>query len=504
MTRTLLRAFPIALVAVWFGAFPVLAHTAFEASDPMEGAVLPEPVDRIEVVFTGEAEPAGDGFVVLDGSGQVRRPDRVSSVDDLTWVLEFDRPLAEGTAGVRWSVAAPDAHPIDGSFAFTIAGSAPAAVSGPVPSTPAPVPETSASANTATAAVDLAAFLDDSGRHAPWSGPFGTAARSLSLLGAIVAVGGIAFAAIVLRGSRSDIRSVLFWVRRAAVVLGIGAVLELVHQLAVVNGTWWTVWPPSTIVEVLSSSYGIAIMLRIAGAILMLRAHLDVLPAAQAPDPVMAVQAAVGVGAGPAPAPAARAAEGDEPYLHAGDQAWRLNGEVRAIWWGVVATLAAFLFDGHTVTEGSRVLTAAADVAHVAAGAVWAGGLVMLVHVVWLRHRRGGDVRALQLAVRFSVVAAAALVVAGGAGTVLAAIVLDSVSELWSTPWGRVLMAKVLVVAVAGAAGAYNHKVLIPHMMRRPADDPRTNAEFRRTVTIEGAAMGLVIVLTAVLVGAAS
>ena len=41
-------------------------------------------------------------------------------------------------------------------------------------------------------------------------------------------------------------------------------------------------------------------------------------------------------------------------------------------------------------------------------------------------------------------------------------------------------------------------------MMRRAPNDPEADAEFRRTVSVEGAAMLLVIVLTAILVGAAS
>ena len=128
----------------------------------------------------------------------------------------------------------------------------------------------------------------------------------------------------------------------------------------------------------------------------------------------------------------------------------------------------------------------------------------MLVHTIWRRHRRGDDSRALQLAVRFSVVAAIALVIAGAAGTLLAVTILDSVSELWSTPWGRLLIAKVVVVAVAAGSGAYNHKVLIPRMMGRSPNDPVADHEFRRAATVEGAALLLVIVLTAALVAAAS
>jgi putative copper export protein len=67
-----------------------------------------------------------------------------------------------------------------------------------------------------------------------------------------------------------------------------------------------------------------------------------------------------------------------------------------------------------------------------------------------------------------------------------------------------VLLGKVALVAAAAGAGAYNHKVLIPRMMRLSPNDPAADAEFRRTVTLEGGAMGSVILLTAVLVASAS
>lgn len=141
---------------------------------------------------------------------------------------------------------------------------------------------------------------------------------------------------------------------------------------------------------------------------------------------------------------------------------------------------------------------------HVAAGAIWAGGLVMLALVIWRRHRRGDDSRALQLAVRFSVVAALALVVAGVAGSVLAVIILNNVSDLWVTTWGQVLILKTMLVGVAGAAGLYNHRVLIPKMAVAEAGNGEAEVEFRRAVSIEGLVIASVVVTTAVLVAASS
>ena len=46
--------------------------------------------------------------------------------------------------------------------------------------------------------------------------------------------------------------------------------------------------------------------------------------------------------------------------------------------------------------------------------------------------------------------------------------------------------------------------MLIPRMLRRSPGDPATEAEFRRSILVECVAMGLVVLLTAVLVAAAS
>ena len=123
--------------------------------------------------------------------------------------------------------------------------------------------------------------------------------------------------------------------------------------------------------------------------------------------------------------------------------------------------------------------------------------------VLWRRHRHWREVRALQLALRFSVVATVALVVVGMAGVVLTVIVLDSPSELWATEWGRTLIVKTLFVGVAAPAGGYNHKVLIPELQDSP-DDPKLAHRFRMVITGEAAALGTALVATALLMGAAS
>jgi methionine-rich copper-binding protein CopC len=82
-------------------AVPAAAHTGFESSSPAQGESIDEPVGEIKIVFTGAAEPSGEGFVILDPTGAVREPASAVSVDSLTWTLTFSEPLAGGTTGVR-------------------------------------------------------------------------------------------------------------------------------------------------------------------------------------------------------------------------------------------------------------------------------------------------------------------------------------------------------------------------------------------------------------------
>ena len=104
---------------------------------------------------------------------------------------------------------------------------------------------------------------------------------------------------------------------------------------------------------------------------------------------------------------------------------------------------------------------------------------------------------------RFSVIATIALVAAGIAGTALSVLVIDSVSDLWGTPWGRLLALKVALVAVAAAGGAYNHRVIVPALDRHQADQATVD-RFRTVVTIEAVALLAVAVVTAFLIAASA
>ena len=515
---------------------PASAHTGFESSDPVDGSTVTAPIDEITITFSGAAVPTGEGFVVLDPSGTVRTPDAVGSDSgQQVWTLGFVPPLTDGAVGIRWTVQAPDAHPIMGGFSFTVAGSdvpnpddpdsagdaspatatAPAATrssddsgddsTGEIVSESVTAAGSDATGMSSEEAQDLHAFLQRSDQAVPYAASAGAFGRLLGFVGTMLGIGGLAFAHVVVRNHRRDLRSVLKAVRYAAAVVVIGTVVDLIAHVAVAGNGWTTVTAGSVGSATLST-FGLAIALRLAaGSLLFASARVVDHHRARIESVDPRRELALVGGSNHAVVGGSTSvfethgwiedttswSDSDDPPLS--------NPTLVA----VALLVASFTFDGHTATEGNWWVTAAVDMVHVVAGSIWAGGVAAFAVVLWRRSRRREPLGGLELALRFSTVAGAALAIAGLAGTILAVIILDSVSDLWATPWGRLLMAKTVAVAAAAALGTYNHLVVIPWMNAHPDDDARS-VRIRNTVTGEAVLLTAVIVLTAFLVGAAS
>jgi copper transport protein len=515
----------LSFMVVVLVTLPAAAHTGFESSEPADGERSDVPVTEIVLTFTGPADPVGEGFVVLDPGGVVRSPDRID-VDSggQVWTLAFDPPLAGGAVGVRWTVQAPDAHPIEGAFSFTVGN--PVVVT--TPTTP-PDAETSDPAIGPTpdelaetepeAAIDLDAFLAQGEASLPYADGVGVAGRLIGFVGTILTIGGLAFVATVVRDRRRDMRSVLRGVEVSALAIVIGTAVDVVAWLAAANGGWWgDVLDLGGFESVASSAFGVAVGLRAAAGALLFVAVRKIRRALAPMRSVSGQRELVMVGARAISSPASSpdvepgfVADRPPPGHSLPDQPRFAPENAVGPWWPatpltvglVIALLASFAFDGHTATEGNRWITGAVDMIHVLGASIWAGGVVALAVVLWRRHRRAERLNGLELALRFSTIAGAALVLAGIAGAGLSAIILDEVSQLWTTPWGRLLVAKTLAVAAAAAVGIYNHFIVIPWMSQHPNDDTRS-VRIRNTATAEAVLLVVAISLTAALVGGSS
>jgi copper transport protein len=116
---------------------------------------------------------------------------------------------------------------------------------------------------------------------------------------------------------------------------------------------------------------------------------------------------------------------------------------------------------GHQATEPNATwLAQAADWLHLVAASVWVGGLVSLAFLVWPLApslRRDAFLGFARLAI--ALVGAMVL-----AGAYLALQRLPEPSDLWETTYGRLLLVKLAIVAVALTWGAVHHLVVRPRL----------------------------------------
>jgi copper transport protein len=478
---------------------PAAAHVDLAASDPADGSVLDTPVDAVELIFTESAQPAGDGVLIItETDDQVAVT--VSQVDDTTIQITPVEPLASGRFAVGWTVQAGDAHPRSGAITFTVTAAAPASgdaetsttASGDTVTSPPISAEESSDAteddtNPPGVLPDSFASLTE-GPDTIGADWLGRIARGFGLGGALLGIGALIFAATVPVASGREAAYIGYRVRRGGLAVLVSLPLELIAQSALLNnGSFVDGASISSLATTLGGPFGWAMLLRTLGAAGLLWGtdvattsitSLEGLPShprhsRHTADTVVAARAQHRLDLTRSPLAVA----------------------------GAVALLVAFVFDGHTVIASPAWLVRITNVMHVAAGATWAGGVVMLAAILTRRHRSGVPARAGEMVLRFSAIASVALATVGIAGIILAWAILDSAGELFSTPWGRVLIAKLSAVGAAAAIGAYNHFAVIPRISE---DEEAASELIRRTSRTEGATLLAVVVLTAVLVGAAS
>ncbi len=157
-----------------------------------------------------------------------------------------------------------------------------------------------------------------------------------------------------------------------------------------------------------------------------------------------------------------------------------------------VAGLATWPLTGHAAAAPLAGVIVAADVVHMAAMAVWLGGLLTLS--VFLLRRTHPRVLGVLLPV-WSRWAALAVVWLVAGGVVQAVVQVGSVGALWRTDYGRLLVAKVAVLALTLTAAAYARR-----LVNRSQVPAAGAARLRRTVGVEVLATVAVLGISAVLV----
>jgi copper transport protein len=132
---------------------------------------------------------------------------------------------------------------------------------------------------------------------------------------------------------------------------------------------------------------------------------------------------------------------------------------------GCALAVAAPAFTGHTRAATPEALVVGMDVLHLAAGALWLGGLVSIA--LALGDLARGDAGAVVLG-RFSTWAAGLLAVLVVAGVLLAWRIAGSWDALLDSGYGALLLVKVLAALVAVAIAAWNRFSLMPRLRAAP------------------------------------
>lgn len=535
--RTAAVAASLAALLLLLVGSPAGAHGAMESSDPTAGAVIDDPVSEVTLVFSDQTEPVGDGFQVVESDGGIRNPNAWESADGRTFVLHFDPPITGGETGLQWTIRSADSHALNGSFSFTVDAEVPieaespdgsAATVGSDPESDLEVASGAASASESesesvaspptaagrptiesvpVAADPIPVVSDAELNGSPPVRALGLLGRLTATVGSLVAVGAVVFLVLVLRGTPGDGRLVLLIARRAALLVVAGTIAQSVATVAVRGGGWAATLSPVEWMEALSSRFGSAAGLLLIGAFgISSGSQFRREPIGhQSSEMIRADMTRVGVlAAGPRFSTVT-----NHPPLDNADEVgasltpllfrWHPTSASSGAVLGVVSLLAAAVVGGHTLGGPGAFMSAIVTLAHVVAGSVWVGGVVVLLSLLRRRLAAQRHVEAVDVAVRFSVLAAVSLVGVALAGMILTYSHVDSISQLWTTGWGRLVLGKLGLVAVAAALGAMNHFVVIPRLVTR-TDDVGLGTVLKRLISAEIVVLVTVLALTAQLV----
>ena len=173
--------------------------------------------------------------------------------------------------------------------------------------------------------------------------------------------------------------------------------------------------------------------------------------------------------------------------------------ERSALLWCAFAISVGFAsglsLSGHSAVEPNAWwLSQFADYVHLLAASLWAGGLVALALIVWPLAPALRRTAFLGFS-RLATVLVGVLVVAG---TYLSILRLPTVSDLWSSSYGRTLLIKLSIVCVALCWGALHHFVVRPRLERG-----ETPVGLRRSLLGESTIAVAVLLVAAILVNSA-
>ena len=190
------------------------------------------------------------------------------------------------------------------------------------------------------------------------------------------------------------------------------------------------------------------------------------------------------------------------------------NRSPRWWWWTAWGGIALCLLLSNTMSGHAAVASPAPvailnDLVHLASGAVWFTGIVVLALVLPEAWRVGASGRRLEVlapaVARFGTVAAVAIAILAATGTLNSFLHIGHLADMVTTGYGRTLSLKILLFLAVLALGAANHFVLRARLSKELAegDSLASARQFRKTIAAE-LMLGLALMgITGLLVGLA-
>jgi copper transport protein len=439
-------------MTVWlWTAAAAQAHAVLIASRPATNAILAEAPTELLLEFSESIVLPFSSVTLIDQSG------RPSTVGDLrphnpqnsAIILDLP-PLSEGVYLVNWrALSAVDGHTTTGSFAFGVGVEQLTAVAG------------------ATLASQTNIY------------PLSIAARWLNLLGLTLLLGAVGFQLLVWRPIiksvelEADERVLDQKLARQQIRLAQTGLLLILGGLIILfvsQSRQIALWQPANLLIWFGSRFGTMWLLRLAlaGAALWGFYHWQKLATdGRSPAAVWWLAAVLGLGL--------------------------------AITTALVSHSAALL-----VNQATAVAT---DLVHLLAATIWAGGLLYLLLALWQSRSLQADARAwlnYSLIFQFSLPAALSAGLLLLSGSYLAWLHVGSWYGLFGTLYGRILLAKLLLVVPILGLAAVNLLVIKPRLDAALDDVPAVDhrplyGRFRRLVAAEGTLMLLVLLAAGLL-----
>jgi copper transport protein len=419
------------LASAWLllACAPALAHANLVEASPPQGGEVSKPPERVELRFTEPVDAEFDPVVVRNGDG-VRVDKGEANVDpeDARVVLADLKKLPEGSYTVKWRVTSIDGHVVEGRYDFAVAAVGEDQSSGDTEKNEENTSQDAGAhsrhhAGHDDGGVGESASLDQEDTvPEPSAGRAAEVSHGLALAATAFLAGLAPFAVFVwLPASRQagDGRGAIrpFGVLACGLLLAlaVAGVGELSSYAVRASGQ-----PLST------QLFSQTLLDSRVGAVWLVRLGLALLVSA-------AITAAAGSG-----------------------RTWP--------WWAATGTSAMLLMTltglSHAAATG-RPLPLLADWTHAVAAAVWMGGLLGFAVALFSGSLRNlapdSQAKLRERSVRrFSVLATAAVVVLACSGLYAAVLHVPSPQALLTTPYGRALVAKLVLLSLLLAVGASN------------------------------------------------